>query len=316
MSFETFETIAKYFKNVNLVHLQGWGEPLLHERIFEMIEIAKQTSEVSITTNGMLLNTETCDRLLKLEIDYVAISVAGATPSIHENIRRKTVFAKLIENTHRLIKKRKDKPKVIFTFLMNSKNIQDLPSLVDLGSRVGVDEIIATNLDYIFDEITDNLKVFSCDRVDSRYRDILKKALMVARKRNIRFSARPLTLEEVPECDARPTDSLVISAEGDLYPCVYLSLPFERIPRIFCGNYVEVGKPYFGNVSDFWKSWNSKYYAEFRRIFERRARAYTQILEEAFLGQSPSSIRDKIRKAYAENPLPELCKTCYKAYGI
>lgn len=36
-----YEKISRYFSLVDNVHLQGWGEPLLHPEISLMIQIAK-----------------------------------------------------------------------------------------------------------------------------------------------------------------------------------------------------------------------------------------------------------------------------------
>jgi MoaA/NifB/PqqE/SkfB family radical SAM enzyme len=40
-SGQAFEQIARVFPRVRHVHLQGWGEPLLHPRLFEMVALAK-----------------------------------------------------------------------------------------------------------------------------------------------------------------------------------------------------------------------------------------------------------------------------------
>lgn len=314
MEFEVFEELSKYFKHTKLVYLQGWGEPLQHERIFEMIEIAKETSEVGFTTNGMLLNEKTNKKILELDVDYMAISMAGASKEMHESIRKGTNFSKIIKNVKNLLSLRNGKPKIIFTFLMNRMNIEELPKIVELAAELKIDEVVATNLDYVFDDITDKLKIFSCEKPEKNHVNLIKKAKKVADKRKIKLRLHPLHIEEVVICDALPTKSLTVSAEGKLYPCVYLGLPFKKIPRIFCGEYVEVEKPDFGSVDDFWGSWNSKNYVEFRKMYEKRIKEYDKILDNAFL--TPFDIRSKIKETFSKNPIPEVCKTCYKAYGV
>ncbi|MDQ7785248.1 MAG: hypothetical protein RDU20_20350, partial [Desulfomonilaceae bacterium] len=37
MSMDTFEKLLPFFRRTAHVHLQGWGEPLLHPRFFEMV---------------------------------------------------------------------------------------------------------------------------------------------------------------------------------------------------------------------------------------------------------------------------------------
>ncbi|HIP93996.1 MAG TPA: radical SAM protein, partial [Leucothrix sp.] len=55
-------------------------------------------------------------------------------------------------------------------------------------------------------------------------------------------------------------------------------------------------KLYFGNINEkeFDEIWKSKDYREFRRIFEKRINAYFFDFPE----------------------LPDVCKSCYKAYSI
>src|SRR3972149_275334 len=54
-----FKNISKYFNPDIVVNLAGWGEPLLHPRLIEMIKIAKKKgSQVVFTPNATLLDTE------------------------------------------------------------------------------------------------------------------------------------------------------------------------------------------------------------------------------------------------------------------
>lgn len=319
MDFETFETILKYFKHSSHVHLQGWGEPLLHDRFFEMLEIAGKSSRVSFTTNGMYLSRDNVENILNFEVDTVAISLAGACKATHERIRKGTNFDKIIEGVKLLTtmkeKYGKNRPEIVITYLMNRYNIEELPALADLASELGVDCVIAMNLDYVFDEETDKMKVFSCNRVDERHLNLVREAKKRAMEKRIRIKISPLELEEVVVCAENPLKSFTVSAEGYIYPCIFLNLPFDSIPRVFCGEYVEVEKPHFGSVENFLESWNSENYVNFRRAYERRLEAYERVMEE-ILTYPLTNWRASIDRVFAENPLPDVCKTCYKAYGI
>ena len=79
LAWETFERVAEAFARTQWVYLQGWGEPLLHRRIFEMIARAKSAGcQVGFTTNGTRLTPDNGERLLELGLDLVAVSIAGA----------------------------------------------------------------------------------------------------------------------------------------------------------------------------------------------------------------------------------------------
>ena len=278
MKFEVFEELSKYFKHTKIVHLQGWGEPLNHAKFFDMVEIAREECDVGFTTNGMFLNEKTRKKVVELDVNYLAISIAGATSKTHENIRKGTSFDKIVKNVKEILKL-KNRPKIIFTFLVNKLNIGELPDVVELTAKLGVDELVVTNLDYVFDEITDKIKVFSCKKPEKKYVKVLNHAKKVAKKEKVKLRTHPLKLEDRLICDAIPTKSVTISVEGNMYPCIYLSLPFKKIPRIFCGDYFEIERPNFGNVFNFWKSWNCKDYVESREKYEKRIREYDIIFD-------------------------------------
>ena len=68
------------------VHLQGWGEPLLHPRLPEMAKAAKAAgSDVGITTNGDLLEPA-IDWIVEERVDQIVFSVAG-DDATHADLR-------------------------------------------------------------------------------------------------------------------------------------------------------------------------------------------------------------------------------------
>ncbi|WP_180371605.1 radical SAM protein [Neomoorella thermoacetica] len=65
-------------RQVGLIYFQGWGEPLLHPRLFDMMQAAKeQGRRVGFTTNGILLGTAVLERLVEMQSDILGLSVAG-----------------------------------------------------------------------------------------------------------------------------------------------------------------------------------------------------------------------------------------------
>ena len=164
LPWETFQRLASAFDRTRHVHLQGWGEPLLH---IDMIALAKGAGcRVGLTTNGMRLELATGQRLLELDLDLIAISIAGATADTHERIRVGSDFALILENVRRLLALRaaqeKRRPKVELSYLMTRANVVELPKAVELAASLSVDELFATNLDYVVTPEHDDLKAFGC----------------------------------------------------------------------------------------------------------------------------------------------------------
>ena len=80
----------------------------------------------------------------------------------------------------------------------------------------------------------------------------------------------------------------------------------------------DVPQTTFGNVNDedFLDIWNSGAYKSFRKIYEDRLRGGITV-SKAFDIFAGSGSRGTGKEPVVEiPPLPEVCRTCYKAYGL
>ncbi len=297
MDMEIFRRIP--FEKFRYAHLQGWGEPLLNPNIIEMVEFAKAKGcRVGITTNGLLLD-EFAEDLVKAGIDLVAISIASADEKTHRKIRG-CKLSDLLENI-RMLSNIRGKPKITLVTMMLKDTINDLPKFVEMAKDVGADEVIANNLDYIPSPDLTGLEVFS-EKENREVLNVIRKAEELAKRLGISFFAKPIKLEEALVCAEDPISSCLITVDGHVSPCVYAHLPTrsDEIIRVFRGKVVRVRKRYFGSLveEDFEKVWKCKEYKDFRARFERRKRA----IDEFLVLELPE--------------LPDVCKTCYKAYSV
>jgi len=316
MAWQTFERIARAFPHAAHVHLQGWGEPLLHPLLFDMIPPAKAAGcQVGLTTNGMSLTADAARRLLDLRLDLLAVSVAGASKETHEGIRVSSSFSQILENVRTLLRLRAERPgggpKVELSYLMTTSNIAELPQTVDLAASLGVDELYAVNLDYLMTPAHDALRVF--DRPPLREQALLAvdEARARARRLGVAFRPYPFDLEEVAVCEAQPPRILFISCEGWVAPCAYLSLPGQsQIPRLFGGQDVMAPAVRFGNIleQELMDIWESPAYVAFRRRFEARLASRTPWAMAAMAARGEGAVS-------TPEP-PEPCRTCYKLYGV
>ena len=317
LPWEAFLGIARAFPHACHVHLQGWGEPLLHPRLFDMILEAKAAGcRVGFTTNGMLLDRAVCGRLLDLDLDLLAVSLAGATRGTHEGIRVGSDFVEILENVARLIAlrtwRRRATPKVEVFFLMTTTNIGELPQAVDLVASLGADELVATNLDYVVTREHAELKAFACAAGRNRFAHLVREARDRARQAGLAFRAYPLDLEEAAVCGENPVRILFISCDGWVSPCTYLGLAGRAdIPRIFGGRALAVPRLRFGNIlgQDLLEIWAAPPYRDFRRQFAARLAAVR--------AQALGTLTGGGAEAKGElPPPPEPCRTCYKLYGV
>jgi MoaA/NifB/PqqE/SkfB family radical SAM enzyme len=314
LPWEAFAAAARAFDRVRHVHLQGWGEPLLHPRLAEMVGMAKAAGcHVGLTTNGSRLDAPMAEQLLDQGIDLVAISIAGATPQTHARIRVGSELPALQENIARFVSlrgRRADaRPKVELAYLMTRANLPELPAAVEMAGRLGVDELYATNLDFVPGPEQEDMAVFgpAVDRTEARA--YMEEAARAARRARVRFRPYPLEPQEVSICEARPLDILFISADGSVSPCTYMGLPQRTtIPRRFAGASASVPGVRFGNVlqHELLEIWASPAYAAFRAQFADRIRsAALSVLDDRGRPEPP-----------AKPPAPDVCRCCYKLYGI
>lgn len=83
-----------------LMHLHGFGEPLLDKQLPERIQLCKQSGipRVKIFTNGDLLRGELAQRLLESGVDEIKISIDGADSKEFNLLRVGLDHGKVFDN--------------------------------------------------------------------------------------------------------------------------------------------------------------------------------------------------------------------------
>ncbi|MCL4536931.1 MAG: SPASM domain-containing protein [Nitrospirae bacterium] len=134
------------------------------------------------------------------------------------------------------------------------------------------------------------------------------------------FRVYPLEMEEVLMCELNPLKIVFFSHDGCVSPCVYLNQTKKgSIQRIFCGSHYEMQRLCFGSITerDFMEVWDSNEYKGFRMAYENRiklrSKGYIESIFETLEIEKPGK---DIKELLSENPMPSVCKTCYKAYNI
>ncbi|MCG6537550.1 MAG: SPASM domain-containing protein, partial [Syntrophales bacterium LBB04] len=143
---------------------------------------------------------------------------------------------------------------------------------------------------------------------------VVKQAEANARKLKVRLRRPLLAASEVAVCEENPLETLYISVDGDVSPCVYLNPPLPSpFKRIFCGKEHWVDRVSFGNIfrEDFETIWKRAGYKQFRDSFVHRRRVYQDRYGWLYG-------KGDIRKP-EEGPLPDppdVCSTCHKMLGV
>ncbi|HYY74811.1 MAG TPA: radical SAM protein [Gaiellaceae bacterium] len=155
MPFATFKSILDRLPTLERVTLQGLGEPLLAPDLFRMIEYAAARGiRMGFNTNGTLLTRDKAERLVRAGLDWLHISLDGATAPTYEGIRHGSDFERVRANVLELVRTMrqldKEKPTLSLVFVAMRRNIGELPELVRLTAAWGVGQLFVQNLSHSF----------------------------------------------------------------------------------------------------------------------------------------------------------------------
>ena len=317
MPLETFQKLAPYFKNVEAVVLEGWGESLLHPHLIDCIRLVKQEgSQVGFVTSGKTLNEAYITELVKAGPDFIGFSLSGASPQTHDAIRVNSNLAELTQHIHFFQETKarlnKSNPKFHIVYLLLRNNIHELPLLLRLAKDLNIEEVILIHIALVSNAWQEEQKVFA-DTPNPEYEAILQEGERLAKGLKIQYKRPSLTPRDVPVCSENPLQNLYISVKGNVSPCVYLNPPLPTpFTRLFQGGSHTLEKLKYGNIfSDSFEAvWGRKEYVEFRNCFEMREKGfqdhYASLLD-------PDKMKGTRANSFRPPPIP--CKACYKILG-
>jgi MoaA/NifB/PqqE/SkfB family radical SAM enzyme len=157
MCFHTFKAIVDELPDLERLTLQGLGEPLLAPDLFQMLEYAAGRGvSMGFNTNGTLLTRDRSRRLVELGVDWLHVSLDGATRATYEGIRDGSDFDRVRANVIGLVETMRelgaDRPEISLVFVAMRRNVAELPDLVRLAADWGVPRAWVQNLSHSFSD--------------------------------------------------------------------------------------------------------------------------------------------------------------------
>ena len=152
ISAATFASILSglsAFSPTPLVFFGGFGEPLAHPKIVDMVAAAKQAgAAVEMITNGILLHESVARALIEVGLDRLWVSLDGATPASYTDVRLGAELPRVLDNLTVLqrLRGRKDTPRLGIAFVAMKRNIHELPRVIRLGANLGADQFSISNV--------------------------------------------------------------------------------------------------------------------------------------------------------------------------
>jgi MoaA/NifB/PqqE/SkfB family radical SAM enzyme len=277
LSPDHFHALLPFLATTRLVHLQGWGEPLLHRNFFDMVGLARKAGcRVGTTTNGMLLTRERINRLVASGIDHVAFSLAG-TGTTNDKIRRGTEFNAILGAISELAAVKKemgsDTPAVNVAYLLLRSELSSLKEIVPSLEGRGIESIIVSTLDFVPAREIEGEGI--TPKNEAQYRELKSRldGLVEEGKRaglTVHYRlADPGKRNRA--CTENIGQALVVSADGAVSPCVFTNIPASGVTHIEEGNEKNYERLTFGSLSENPLSsiWRNQRYADFRKSFRR-----------------------------------------------
>jgi MoaA/NifB/PqqE/SkfB family radical SAM enzyme len=129
------------------VFFGGFGEPLGHPRIVDMVALAKGSgAQVELISNGILLDGAMAGRLSAAGLDRLWVSIDGASPRSYADVRLGDHLPQIIANLEHL-KRRSNKFALGVSFVAMKRNVADLPAVLDLARRLGANRFSLSNVE-------------------------------------------------------------------------------------------------------------------------------------------------------------------------
>ncbi len=237
MGMDTFARLARAFPRTEMVHLQGWGEPLLHPDFFEMAKTAKKAScRVGTTTNGTLCTAEVCDRLVEVGFDTVAFSLAG-TDQRQDEVRCGAGIESVLRAIELLDRTKARRgsvtPAVHIAYLALRSRLHDVVELPRLLEGLGVSQVVISTLDLVpHKDLASETLAPEGPEEEAYFLSVLENAATEGRKRRVDIHYRLAShTREIGYCTEHVTRAVVVSTDGSVWPCVYANRHASDLPQ-------------------------------------------------------------------------------------
>ncbi len=135
------------------VYFAGGGEPFMHPRFMEVLELVKGYGMVvHINTNFTLVDRSKAEKMVSLGIDHLTISMWAGTAETysktHPNKMEET-FEQILGVLDHLVSLKKERPFIKLYNVISKINCHEIDTMVDLALRMGVESVEFTMVDVI-----------------------------------------------------------------------------------------------------------------------------------------------------------------------
>jgi MoaA/NifB/PqqE/SkfB family radical SAM enzyme len=274
LSQAAFQLLLPELRRKQMVYLQGWGEPFLHPEFFSLVALAKQTGcRVGTTTNGMCLDIRNIYSLVTSGLDVIAFSLAGLGER-NDTARCGTSFQKVLDTIEHLNRVKAQfgsaRPEINLAYLLLRSGLPDLENLPRALWGLGLSQVVISTLDFVPTRELAGEILPASEAEEAELRLLLEEVVRLGRHYSleIHYSLRPVRQRPLI-CPERVDRALVISADGEVSPCVFTNLPVSGVNYLADGEEIPYRHLVFGKIKEqsLEAIWRQPAYANFRRSF-------------------------------------------------
>lgn len=293
MEMETYRRLVEGLRSVHSLRKMsfwGYGEPLLHPDIVEMVRMAKELKvKTQMITNGLLLTREVSERLVEVGLDSIVISMDGTSPESYGDIRRGSNFRLVLDNVRMLREARgglpgrapERGPEIGIEFVVMRRNVQELANLPRLAEQMGAGFIVVSNLLPHTEDMSDEIlygrwagssfdfghSVWNPElllpKISTRPEVMAPLTRLIENRGVVGGTGLPDGLDNPSYCKFVGEGSAVVAWDGEVSPCVAM---MHSYPCYIMGRRKEIRRYTLGNVDqeDIKDIWHKEEFRRFR----------------------------------------------------
>lgn len=293
MEMDTYRGLIQGLRRAPLlqkVSFWGFGEPLLHPDIVEMVALAEGLgARTDLITNGLLLDRGMAEGLVEAGLDSLVVSVDGASPEAYKDVRSGAelgLVQRNVENLRRVRREsRRHNPEIGLEFVVMRRNVGELRNLRGLARSMGASFIVLSNVLPYTEELSEEIlygtlagtsfsvprskwwpEVF-LPRIDSR-RELMEPMVSLLGYTSVLDPPMARVGGAGGYCRFVSEGSAAVAWDGDVSPCVAL---MHSYPCYVMGRRKEIRRYTLGNVGQepITAIWDREEYKRFRDLVQK-----------------------------------------------
>jgi len=158
LSRERYEALLRRYGPYAIqMTLCNYGEPLLNPLTPEFIRLAKNYLLFTTLSTNMTAKRFDADAYANSGLDYMTVSLDGATQGVYEKFRKKGDLSLALANIRALVEAKrkagKRRPLISWQFLAFEHNAHEIDEAMKMGRALGIDQfVVATPFDVSWDD--------------------------------------------------------------------------------------------------------------------------------------------------------------------